>query len=303
MKAILQKYNPVFAVKVPGKWILAGEHAVLRGFEALVFPLNSKYLQLFYYNEASELEILIEGENKPELELIIWSVLERAFTLLNIKRSQILGLIKLESSIALGGGMGASATLCVALTEWLRFLKYIKTEDMFNFARTLENLFHGESSGVDVAVTLLKKPLVFTRNCGFTEIKISTVPLLYLSYSGERGVTKDCIEKVKNLINTQPDLVNTIDKQMQQAVLEFKNLLLSGSHSLVDWTSAVNKSNHCFEQWGLVTENVKKHQKLLLDAGALAAKLTGSGGGGYVLSLWESKPLTKLPFEIIDCFS
>ena len=88
---------------------------------------------------------------------------------------------------------------------------------------------------------------------------------------------------------------------MSESVKHFKELLIE-KVSLIDWIKTIKKSNHCFEQWGLVTESVRKHEKILLDSGALAVKLTGSGGGGYVLSLWEEQPPKEMPFEMIACF-
>lgn len=293
--------QPSFKISVPGKWILAGEHAVLRGHDALVFPLGAKYLNLEYVPSDEELDLVLDGDNRFDLDLIVWSVLEKAFKILNLKRRDFSGKIILKSQIAFGGGMGASATLCVALTEWLAHLRHLQENQKFEFARQLENLFHGESSGVDVAVTLMNKPLIFNRHKGFSDLPVRHLVPLYLSYSGQRGVTKDCVDQVKNLFVSDPAKAESIDRLMEDSVEKFKKLLSENS-DIGEWTKTLNESNHCFEQWGLVPEQVKQHQKILLEAGALAVKLTGSGGGGYVLSLWSTSPPKDLPFEMIACF-
>jgi mevalonate kinase len=304
MKVILLEAKPSFQIRVPGKWILAGEHSVLRGGDAIVFPLSSRYLDLTYLPRNGvvngEFEVQLKGKSHSELELIIWSVIEKALKKLNLKRSQLTGTLKLESHILFGAGMGASATLCVALTEFFSFLGYISAEDKYSFATDLENLFHGESSGVDVAVTLFKKPLLFSRTNGFTPLEITEGPQLYLSHTGERGVTKDCVDKVKKLFQMNPDLAEKVDQQMKDAVQKFKKLLL-GSHDTSHWVQALEQAHDCYEQWGLVNEPVHTHANILLKSGALAIKLTGSGGGGYMLSYWKQDP-PSFAFEMIPCF-
>ena len=300
MKVTLQKNNDAFHIQVPGKWILAGEHSVLRGGEAIVFPLMSRFLKLKYLPLDSEIEIQLKGHGNSDLEMIVYSVFEKILKKLNLKHSQIRGLIELDSHILFGAGMGASATLCVALTELFSHLGYIAEQDRYSFATDLENLFHGESSGVDVAVTLFQKPLLFSRTRGFQPLERTELPSLYLSHTGERGVTKDCVDKVKKLhVENQP-LAEQIDLQMAEAVRRFK-MLLTQPLKLEQWTEALTLAYNCFEAWGLVTPAIQTHSEKLIKAGALAVKLTGSGGGGFMLSLWNEAP-PKLEFEMIPCF-
>ncbi len=303
MKVTLKKSEPDLAIQVSGKWILAGEHSVLRGGEALVFPLKSRYLKLNYFKTENDFDISLNNESHPELELIIWSVLEKAMNKLNLKRRNLKGLLSFESKILFGAGMGASATLCVSLTRLFHHWGFLKNEEMYDFARELENLFHGESSGVDVAVTLNNQPLLFSRHQGYHLLKDYQKPFLYLSHTGERGVTKDCVDKVKKLIQLDPLKAKGIDDQMNESVSEFKKLLAAPEISHGEWIKTLKLAYDCFYEWGLVNEAVKAHEVRLKNFGAMAVKLTGSGGGGFMLSYWEQPPPPDVTFELIPCFN
>lgn len=294
---------PDIQIQVPGKWILAGEHTVLRGGNALVFPLNSRYLKLNFYKTDADFEVVLNSETHPELELIIWSVLEKALKKLNLKRSSLKGTLEFDSRILFGSGMGASATLCVCLTQWLHQLGHLPESESYEFARDLENLFHGESSGVDVAVTLNNQPLLFSRHNGFQLLKDYSKPLLYLSHTGERGVTKDCVDKVKKLFIQNKEKAEQVDLQMKKAVELFQALLQDQKITPVKWIQAMQLAHGCFYEWGLTNEAVRRHEDELMRRGARAVKLTGSGGGGFMLSLWTEPPEDIVTFEMIPCFN
>jgi len=305
MKDILKNFSqtPDIQIQVPGKWILAGEHAVLRGGNALVFPLSSRYLKLNFYKTDADFEVVLNSETHPELELIIWSVLEKALKKLNLKRSSLKGTLEFDSRILFGSGMGASATLCVSLTKWLHQLGFLPESEAYEFARDLENLFHGESSGVDVAVTLNNQPLLFSRHKGFQLLKDYSKPLLYLSHTGERGVTKDCVDKVKKLFTQNKEKAEHIDLQMKKAVEMFQVLLQEQQINPEKWIQAMQLAHGCFYEWGLANEAVRRHEEELMRRGARAVKLTGSGGGGFMLSFWTEPPSGDVTFEMIPCFN
>lgn len=291
-----------FSCKSFGKWILAGEHAVLRGVPALVFPIQSRALELHYSRGENPLELRLIGDHGKDLQLLIWGVLEKACELKKISRSALKGTLLLESSIPVGAGMGASAALCVALTRWLGFLGYVEESEYYEFARNLENLFHGESSGVDIAVALSGEGLRFVRDGERKPVTLAWKPRWYISYSGKRGVTVDAVNKVKDLILQDPAKGEMLDQQMAQAVaLSERALKMEEPQGLVELKKALELAGDCFEQWGLNEGAPAAHLRWLKEKGAVAVKPTGSGGGGYVLSLWSQEPPEEVLSQLIPC--
>lgn len=278
-----------FETKTFGKWILAGEHAVLRGSPALAFPLTSRHLELRYQPSSSGLEVEFAGPNGEELKLLFYGVIENALKRLNVK-APLHGQFTLTSSLPVGAGLGASAALCGAVARWCQAQGWVEESGVYEFARQLEDLFHGESSGVDLAVSLSAQGVRFVRGGERTPLKLNWWPQFYLSYCGQRGMTSSCVGQVKHLFESQPDLAKATDAKMKTAV-EVAGRALEAPSLELGWDNlvlALKQGRECFDAWGLTGGGLSSHMAALERSGAVAVKPTGSGGGGYVLSLWST---------------
>lgn len=198
--------------------------------------------------------------------------------------------------------MGASATICVSLARWFSALGFLDEGKQFEFAKNLEDLFHGQSSGVDVAVALLNQPLEFTKPNSIEVFTPQWQPNLYLSYCGQPGITADCIRKVQDLHDRNSDWARAVDQRMHKAVENAKKALLADGDELAFslLQDAIADAGSCFADWGLISAELHQHMNWLKDRGAVACKPTGSGGGGFVLSLWKSDTeFPKINSELI----
>ncbi|MBA2648733.1 MAG: mevalonate kinase [Legionella sp.] len=279
-----------FKTKTFAKWILAGEHAVVRGNEALVFPIPDKQLIFTYNANVSSLSADYTGSHGPQMHLLFWSVLEQGIQLLGGSVNQLYGHFHLDSNIPIGVGLGASAALCVAMSRWYCAQQMIDASYCHEFAKNLEHLFHGTSSGLDIAGVSSEKGVYFKAG---TCLPVNQIfyPNWYLSSCNQIGVTSDCIGQVQQLWKKDAQLAEKIDKQMVEAVHEAKQALeYEDTQAQAHLAKAINKARDCFMQWGLISESLQQHINQLLKAGASAVKPTGSGGGGYVLSLWNQAP-------------
>ncbi len=279
-----------FQTTTHGKWILAGEHAVIRGHGALVFPIDEKRLTLSYHQSTTELNASYDGEAGGDTHLLFWSVLEQGMQLLDRSLNSLSGHFDLYSNIPVGVGMGASAALCVAMARWFAARALLPNNDIHSFARQLENLFHGKSSGLDIAGIAASSGIYFKQGV-CSPIEQAWKPKWYLSSCGQIGITSHCINQVQSLWEKDATRAAHIDKVMADCVLQARlalEQLTPKSQTML--AQAMNTAADCFQQWGLVNERLQQHIQNLREAGALAVKPTGSGGGGYVVSLWETSP-------------
>ncbi len=193
----MQSYN--FQTTVHGKWLLAGEHAVLRGNPALVFPIPDKLLTLSFHDAEDNILVDFKGSHGPDLQLLFWGVLEHGLDVLQIPIKKVIGAFKIDSNIPIGAGLGVSAAICTAVTRWFAWQKWIDPAQINEFAQKLEHLFHSESSGVDIAGVSAKNGIVFRPGESNNPIDQQWEPHWYLSYTEQVGITSKCVKTVKEL--------------------------------------------------------------------------------------------------------
>jgi mevalonate kinase len=201
------------------------------------------------------------------------------------------GRISLESDIPIGAGLGSSAALCVALTRWVQSWSPASVSDPVEFARGLEDSFHGKSSGMDVAVILAGEAVAFRMEGGARPLRIRKIPRFTFHDTGVRAMTRGCIEKVQSLRAADPSRGDLLDRKMSAAsgkALESLQAYDSGdaARALPALAEAIRDAHACFEGWGLVPDQAREIIEDLRARGALASKLTGAGGGGMVVALW-----------------
>ncbi|MCY4513040.1 MAG: hypothetical protein OXB86_05065 [Bdellovibrionales bacterium] len=290
-----------------GKCILAGEHSVLRGSSALVFPLRHFFMDLEYEERQSFLELQKGGDFPEGLEFCVSPLLDQALGNLDKKREDLRGVLRINSFIPFGAGLGASAVLSVALSCLMRAKKWLKDEEAVQgFSTQLENIFHGTSSGMDVAAVLKEQPLLYQEGIIKQLLPLPQNPCrLFLSYSGALSSTSFAVKKVKDFFIKYPEKGKETDKDMEYSVSLIQKALYEvgdRKQQNLQIKQAFDLAAGCFIAWDLMSADLTEHINKLKSWGALAAKPTGSGEGGFVISLWEEAPPSHKGVNFIPLF-
>ena len=280
-----------------GKAILVGEHAVVYGADAVAMPVKSQRIQFCLdpklKSQDQSSQLILNGKRAPkEIE----SVINDAFVALGLKPFPI--VLEGQSNLPIGAGLGSSACLCVATLRSIAdsLGMELDRKQLANLANDLEKRFHGNPSGLDTAVVAYEQVVAFNRNSPIKTIGIDDIQIkrngklktskwrFVLIDSKERARTKDMITIAEPYFT---------GKNQTQVIEDFNDIALEATHGLSHGNpsmvaNAMTRSSKHLSAAGVQTPKLDEIIADCLNAGCLAAKPTGAGGGGVVLALLDA---------------
>jgi mevalonate kinase len=291
-----------------GKTILIGDQFVLEEVPAIVSAISFETettVERLPSGEGWVLEdnrIEVPGYKQKKSEQQAKSI-DRVLEVMGIDVKKNPIKITVGGNLLAGSGVGASAASCVSLARALNeeFRLGCPIEEINRVAWQGEFPYHGVASGVDNTASTYGGLLLFWLSGGeqhFEKIKTPNPFEIVLANSGVTANTALLDEFSERQKKEDPALFNSRMQLIKDQGQEMKKALEAGDLARV---GQVMTTNH-----KLLTEMEYSHEildkmcKQALQNGALGAKVTGGGRGGYMVSLTPGKELQEKVASAFD---
>jgi mevalonate kinase len=284
-----------------GKTILIGDQFVLRGVPAIVAALPFETECTVERNEGgrgwmledNRLEVPGYKEKKKHQQV---DSIDRVLEVMGIDAVKTPLTITYGGSLLAGSGVGASAASCVSLARALNaeFSLGLSIEEINLVGWEGEFAYHGKPSGVDNTASTYGGLLQYRVENGekmFEKIAVEAPFRIVLANSGVTADTSTLDDFVLGIKEQDPEgfaeIMNTISDQSRamKAALERYDLETVGSLMTANHSILIDM--------GLSHEILVSLCEHALSLGALGAKVTGGGRGGYMSALTPDEALQE----------
>ncbi len=269
-----------------GKSILMGEHSVVYGAPAVALPLLD--LQTAVSVRASKTATITSdlytgplAKAPKELRPVITALRATAHHVgLNIESCEIV----ISSTVPLERGLGSSAAVSAAMVAAVSNAAGVTLSDSdeFKLVQIAENVAHGTSSGLDAHTVRSLTPVRFQGGKP-SDVHVAKPFTFVIADSGTSGSTSAAVNGVRMLREQSPRFVDGIINGL--ADLAERAMVALGEGNEYDLGSSMREGQEQLTRLGVSAPALDALIEAADKAGALGAKLTGSGLGGCVLAL------------------
>ncbi|MEM5871549.1 MAG: mevalonate kinase [Candidatus Aenigmatarchaeota archaeon] len=288
-----------------GKVILFGEHFVVYGVPGIASGIK-KYVKvkveeykdgILFHDRIFNCDVYFDKSYEHPHCKTFAKILDY-FEVKNAK-------ITITGDVIPMAGMGYSAALAVAVIRGLsKFTgKRISNEEVNRLAYECEKISHTNPSGIDNTCATYGKIIWFQKNMKggkniIEPIQINGKILLVMGYSGKMGSTKELVEKVRMNKEREPKKYDEIFSKAENLVKEARKKLIS--FDLRELGKLMDENHSLLRKIEVSCYELDKLCEIAKENGALGAKLTGSGGGGFMIALAENKNVQEKIMKAIE---
>jgi len=283
-----------------GKTILIGDQFVLDEVPAIVSSIPFETTATVeridgegWVLEDNRIEVAGYKEKKKEQQA---GSIDRILEVMKIDVKKTGIKITHGGSLLAGSGVGASAASCVSLARALNdeFKLGLPIEEINRIAWQGEFPYHGVASGVDNTASTYGGLMLFWLKGGqqnFEKIKTPKPFEIVLANSGITANTALLDEFIEKQKKADPQLFASRLKRITDQAHEMKRALEAGD--LVKVGTLMSENHALLIDLDMSHEKLDYLCNLAREKGALGAKVTGGGRGGYMNALTPGKELQE----------
>ncbi|MBO1004038.1 mevalonate kinase [Pseudogracilibacillus auburnensis] len=270
------------------KLILVGEHAVVHGQPAIAIPFPLIGVESIVERVIGNVYLdssLYQGpmESAPKSLAGIVNTIKQTLKILKIPYRDL--LIRIQSSIPPGKGLGSSASVAIAVVKSLFMYsdKEYTNEQLLQLANISETFAHGAPSGIDPLTITSPSPIWYKKEEPIDYIQPTGEFYFVVADSGRMADTKTAIDTVTSLLKLAPKKVYGKIERIGDITYQVREALEKSSKQLLG--TLLNEAQKELEAIGVSDSSLNKLIHFARQEGALGAKLTGGGNGGCIIAL------------------
>ncbi len=281
-----------------GKTILIGDQFVLEEVPAIVSSIPFETVATVEKSAGegwvlhdNRLEIPGYKEKKKEQQV---RSIDRILDVMRIDANKTPLTITYSGTLLAGSGVGASAAACVSLARALnaKFNLGLSIDEINNIAWEGEFPYHGVASGVDNTASTYGGLLLFqikNERKYFERIHPPAPFEIVLANSGVTANTALLDDFNRKQKQDAPELFSTRLKTITHQAHDMKDALEAGN--LKNVGTIMSENHKILIDMKMSHEILDDLCMLALEKGALGAKVTGGGRGGYMIAVTPGEKL------------
>jgi mevalonate kinase len=290
-----------------GKVILFNEHFVVYGIPAIASAIGAKTTALVERRAGSGVEIKderIETKGyKAEKLAQQKESLDRMLKFMNIDTEHSAFRITFGGDLIAASGVGASAASCAAIARAFSDeldLNY-SDERVNEIAYEGEKGYHGTPSGIDNTAATFGGLIWYRREGASQLMERMMIKKPIEIVMGDTGIVADTrvvVGGVKERKDKEPEKYARVFKNAEQLVHDARKQL--EQFNLERMGTCMNENHALLQQIEVSCDELDALVHLARESGAIGAKMTGTGKGGYMVALTPSKELQERVAEAIE---